>query len=125
MSLFYCLIFFVSRKIFEGFHAKTFLNCYILTILHYIIVLFLFQFNIPWHHALFINVLFIIFYYYKTQCILLKLILYLLIWSIILLVFYVFQLKNYIDFFSLVLFSILCFSDYKQGGNIYEYRNCR
>lgn len=47
-TIVYCILFGILRKRIQGYHAKTFRMCFVLTILNYIIILLLAQYNFPY-----------------------------------------------------------------------------
>lgn len=100
-SIFFCTL----RKKVNGFHAKTFLGCYTLSIINFVVILLMCDYQI---HYYLLNILFIIyiFYYFKNYQ---DKIMYLIILGYIssLIILYIYQNTYYMNLLSLIFYDVM------------------
>lgn len=108
--LVYCFFFIWGRKVFEGYHAKTFMNCYILTIMSFLGVLFLHNVNLPYFLLNVLTCIMIIIYAINHKNCKIKIIRYVSVFILSMGTFYYFNFNNLVNIMTLTLFMVLCVS---------------
>ena len=116
-TVIYCIYFVWARKVLEGYHAKTFLHCYIITILFYILVLFFMRFQIEYIYLNGLNIMLILIYMRNNKTGLFKLLMYLSFYYTTVFLFYYFSYSSLGNMCSLLMFAVLLVS--KVGGISY------
>lgn len=104
----YCFFFIWGRKVFEGYHAKTFMNCYILTIMSFLVVLFLHDVNLPYFLLNVITCIMIIIYTINHKNCMIKIIRYISVFILSMITFYYFNFSSFVNIMTLTLFMVLC-----------------
>ena len=117
ITIIYCIYFVWTRRTFEGYHAKNFLSCYILTILFYINIQILTCVDTPYFYLNLISFIMIYFYLKNHTEDKLKILKYICYYLIILSLLWYFNFYSIIMMCSLILFFILLLSDL--GGKNY------
>lgn len=117
----FCICFILSRKVFEGYHASTFLRCFLLTNLFYLFVEAVINIKMPYYYLNIISSFFIYqqFKFYDKKRF--KIILFILFYSMCICFFYLNQNIQYVNLYSLILFLVLCLGEIQIGVNKDEY----
>ena len=111
----YCFFFIWGRKVFEGYHAKTFMNCYILTIISFLAVLFLHNVNLPYFLLNVLTCIMIMIYTVNHKNSKIKIIEYIFVFILSMVTFYYFHFSNLVNIMTLTLFMVLCVSHRGEG----------
>lgn len=119
LTIIYCIWFVWARKILDGYHAKSFLSCYIMTIGFFIGIMILHQFNGPYVYLNILSLIMIIIYIFYHQHSIFNIMVYLVCYSMMMVISYHFRYMNIINLCSLTLFFVLCVSNL--GGKCHEY----
>lgn len=108
------VLFVLARKVFDGYHANTFLSCYLLTMTFFIIFLLLAKLNIDYIYLNILTLLMVFIYMKNHQQENKKVIVYIVFYSVSLYLLYLFGFKRLVNMCSLLLFAVLMVS--KVGG---------
>lgn len=122
--LLFCICFVSSRKLFEGYHASTFLRCFVLTISFYLFVEMAIKLEIPYDLLNVVSCIMIYQSLKKHDEKRNKIILFTLFYSVCIIGFYLLEKTQYIHLYSLTLFLVLCLGNVTFGGEEHKHSSC-
>lgn len=121
-TLIYCIYFIWTRRIVEGYHARTFLNCYILTMIFSLIIFLLASININYIYLNIVSFIISLVYLKNHVEDVIKIFICLLTVGISIFVFDYYNFISLVNLISILLFGVLIISDL--GGKEYGNSNC-
>ncbi len=114
-TIIYCICFILARRVFQGYHAKTFLSCYILTVLFYIFIQTCMVFDINYEFLNIFTFILLGIYICRNGYNGIKVIAYTLFYIITLILFCCLGIFSLVRMCSLILFFVLVLSNIGEG----------
>ena len=104
-TIIYMVFFSILRKKINGYHAQTFLRCYILSIVSYVVVLFLSLCSVRFYLLNIFFMIYIIWYFKKSHDIVIHCIN--IGYILLILVLYFYQFFIYLNLISLIYYTVM------------------